>query len=903
MADHSNAFEIFTYGGGQGLFDVFNAIATLAHPEHGLIVSFGWLALVLGAFWSVIHLFFAPKFEVIFMRFAFPACLIWMTCISVTTPVVIRDVLVQSDHKVDHVPYLFAAFCHVSSQLGYTLTKTLENVLHKPNESQYQKAGLIFGAQTALDFGKYRLNNANLEENLNGFCKKCVFYDLKLGKYSIDELKKTPDIWGFLAKNTSKSRLVEYCSHDKEAKFKAIKCELMTCQNAIAQMTEEFGKEKAYYQGIDFAKQLPLTFQALTKLQTHNKDLISQQLMMNVLTNNFPKRFAQERAKSFLNETYLMMGMSFQTGIISLRILLEAILYLSILVVIPLSFLPDGLNKLKNWALMYLWIQMWPPFFVIINFIYQTYAQADASQLFAGLSEAQQGLSLYTNVGATELYRDVLAKCGFAYTLVPILSFAFIKGGEMSFVSLAGSLVQPEQAAASSATHEMLSGNYSFGNVQYGQTQYANSNAFQNNSAPSVSDEFFLTNNGEHTQSYTASGRTVIRENLSDLANNLFVESSIGNQLHQSKQMAESQVETSQQSYTESVAENQRCFHDFTSHLANNDSYSTNLSSRAAQSAHEAASTILNDADQIASNYNVSSSDVVKAMLGTKLLGTGIEAGTEASNAELDSHLHSYTSSSDFQERLDKINEFSKSTSYQELKDEGVRLANSYSESLDKVDSSQDNLSNAYSTLNQISKTADHFDQNSFATREQITQEFVDFTKQKCQEENYPWTPAEILTGKNNLLRDDLMHQFSQSYLEKLKDYNPTNYISPQERYENSTIKKLDYNLNQAGFEKKYTIPQQQFSKQKNQLEKDEQELSLHVTDALSIKELSTNKGYNQAADNFDKEKSKYLFERATEHGFKKLPENLKNINFNFPNTLPLHPLDVDEEFNPFDYQ
>ena len=877
MLAHSHVIEIFTYGGGRGLYDIFNAIASLTNYKGGILVSFAFLSIVLGTFWGVIRAFFSQKLEVIFLHFAIPACLLWTSLISVSTPVLITDILAQTEHKVDNVPYLFALFCNTASELGYTITKQLESVLHRPNDPQYLSAGLIFGSQTALDFGKYRLTDANLERNLNNFCKKCVFYDLSFGKYSLDDLRKNTDIWKFLKERTSKCRLVDYCDADSKDKFKAIKCELMTCQSAIAKMSDHFGKEKNYYKSLDFAKQLPLTFQALTKLKTANHDLVSQQLMMNVLSNNFPKRFAQERAKSYLTETYLMMGMSFQTGIISIRIVLESILYLSIIIVIPLSLLPGGISIIKNWAFAYIWIQMWPPLFVIVNYIFQSYAQADAGQIFAGLSDAQEGLSLYTSVGATELYKDVLAKCGFAYTLVPMLTYTLLKGGATSFVHLAGSLVQPEQAAASAATNEMLSGNYSYGNVQYGQMQYENKNAFQNSTAPFISDGFLQTNNGGVTQTHMP-GKTILRENLSDLASNVYLESSIGSQLHQSKQVAENQVENWQHAYSESMSESSRGLHDFTSHLANSDSYSTNFSTREAQSVHQAASSIWNDAEQFAQQYNVSSSDVLRGMLGAKFFGTGLETGTESSNGELDSKLRSYTSSSDFQDRIEKIQDFARTGSYTELGDEGTRIASSYSDSLDKANTYQTSLSDAYSRLSQISETSDRFDQNTFSTRQQVTQEFVDFTYQKCQEENYPWSPSEILTGKNDFLRNDLLNEFSQSYLDKLQNKTPCGFTDPKTNYETSQVPRSDYQKSQKAFEEKYAIPSGQFNKQGNKLSEAGKEFSDSVADNVTLRESSSKNANGQASENFENQKNRYLLGRMAEHSFGPAVNKAKEI-------------------------
>jgi len=896
MLAHSQIVEIFTYGGGSGLYDMFNAIAILTHPKSGIILPIAFLCIILGSFWGVIRTFFSQKLEALFLHFAIPCCMLWISLISISSPVLITDILAKTNYKVDNVPYLFALFCSVTSEIGYTFTKGLESILHKPNDPQYQKAGLIFGSQTALDFSKYKITNANLERNLNDFCKKCVFYDLSLGKYSVEDLKKTTDIWKFLQNNTSKCRLVDYCnSKEGEKASKEVKCQLMSCQKAIEKMGDDFSQEKRYYNTLDFVKQLPLTFQALTKLKVENKDLVSQQLMMNALTQSFPKRFAETRSKSYLSETYLMMGSSFQTGIVSIRIVLEAILYLSIVIVIPIALLPGGINTIKNWSLMYLWIQMWPPFFVIINYIFQIYAQGDANQIFAGLDQSQTGLSLYTSVGAIELYKDVLAKCGFAYTLVPMLSFAILKGGATSFVHLAGSFLQTEQSAASSATTEMLSGNYSYGNVQFGQMQYDNMNAFQNQTAPLLSDGYFQVNNGDVSKVFTPD-RAILRENLSDLSSNLTFETSIGSQLHHSKQFAENQVSNWQQAYNESVSESQRYMHDLTSHLANGSSYSTNFSSREAHSAHEAASSIWNDAEQFANHYNISSSDVLRGMLGAKLFGTGVETGSESSNAELESKLQSYTTSTDFQERLERIKDYVKTGSYTDLKDEGSRIASSFAESIDKTESYQAGLSNAYSQLNQISETSDYFDNSLFATRQQITQDFVDFTYQKCQDEKFPWSAEEILTGKNCSLRDQFLEEFVQDYIARIEQQTPYGFIEPKNKYENASISKMNFDDRKETFASNYDIPAGQFSKLQKKLMDEGNEVSIRV--GIGLDEVSSKNTFVTAKDKFDDTKEKYLHERIYDHSVKRVPEEIKkNCEAGlrwFPNLILLDPLDPD---------
>ena len=83
--------------------------------------------------------------------------------------------------------------------------------MHTVDDVKYTKTGLIFGSDTALDFRKFQITNPDLKKDLKEFSKQCVLYDLALGRYSLDELKKSTDIWNFLKERTSTLGMIYYC--------------------------------------------------------------------------------------------------------------------------------------------------------------------------------------------------------------------------------------------------------------------------------------------------------------------------------------------------------------------------------------------------------------------------------------------------------------------------------------------------------------------------------------------------------------------------------------------------------------------------------------------------------------------------------------------------------------------
>jgi conjugal transfer mating pair stabilization protein TraG len=100
--------------------------------------------------------------------------------------------------SVKNVPFALAVFAGLSSQIGKNLTEQMEAAFSLPDYLPYHKHGMLFGSKLISMSTNMKIQDEDFASSINSFMKQCVFYDLLLHRYSLDELKKSKDIWSFL---------------------------------------------------------------------------------------------------------------------------------------------------------------------------------------------------------------------------------------------------------------------------------------------------------------------------------------------------------------------------------------------------------------------------------------------------------------------------------------------------------------------------------------------------------------------------------------------------------------------------------------------------------------------------------------------------------------------------------
>jgi conjugal transfer mating pair stabilization protein TraG len=774
------AWTVYTYGGGEILRNIFNSIAIMT--TGGLFQSLLVIGMACGAFWVLAKSFFSPQIETIFLRFFLPAIAITCLLMLPKSKVHIEDAYTRAPIVIDNVPWLIAKPAEIISTLGYRITEGFENVMHVPNDLRYCKTGMVFGSETAMDMKKYRLSNATLEQNLKKFSKQCVFYDLALNKYTLDQFKRSTNLWSFLESNTSKVRMIPYAD-PVDAKKGVV---YLNCQNAVKVMKPLFENEKNYCAKQDIAKNLPLTFQALTGLRKDKEELISQQLMMQLFEGELgSENFAKSRAYMQQKSTYHVLGSLASSSLVTMRAILEGFIYSAAIFVIPLSVLPGGFSFITNWLWMLIWIQLWPPFYAITNYIIQILSQGQAKAIIEGLSASDRGLSFFTSSGLAQLHDDMFALSGYMALLVPFISYAVIKGGISSFIHLSSSLTSPGQSAASSAAAEQATGNYNFANASFGQTSYENTTAQQNNQAPSLSSGYFTENTGSLSTTYTPD-ETLLKHHSSELRWGVSSDSAITESFQQAQQSSQAYTENQQKSYMESISTQARNLSDLTTHLSQGQNYNENVSEREAFDIQESARFLKNEAHNLSQQYGISEHESMSLLVGGNIPAIGgASYGRNSTTDEAANTATNISKGEDFQKHLQNVSDFAKTKAHTALNDEGVRLAESTSQSIDETANAQKHYSAAKSQSEQLSETASWAQQNTQNIRKALNQDLVNWSiDNKGYEEG-----KRILTNGSDPERSALISDFISS-LHTQGSFNGA--LDVNQKYEQANIPSIE---------------------------------------------------------------------------------------------------------------
>ncbi|MFI5344297.1 MAG: conjugal transfer protein TraG N-terminal domain-containing protein, partial [Chlamydiales bacterium] len=575
----------------------------------------------------------------------------------------------------------------------------------------------------------------------------------------------------------------------------------LTCQETLKEITPLFEKEKAYYSQHELLKHLPLTYQVLTGIKKDNEELIGQQIMLGALSKGMTaSNIAKLRAEAHQKSTYQVMGSMASNSLITMRVVLEALIYGSFIIVIPLALIPGGIKFVLSWVWLSVWIQLWPPFYAILNYIMQIAAKSFAASIMFGLSGDQIGMSLFTSAGLQNLHENISATAGYLSLSIPFISYTILQGAQ-SFVHLASTLAAPAQSAATGAAAEMTSGNYSFANTSFGQMSYQNTTALQSNTAPSISSGYTTETHGNYAITHAADGTTVVKQNDSTLISSLSSDKAISESLQHSYQTAKTHVNSEQQNYSDAISQSSRSMEDLTNHIGKSSSFVEGCSEREASALQESCGYMRNTVDNFASQHGVSTSQAydmlvsggTSASAGINLFGNGAIASlannhnfshgvgsSDALNAAM-----SISSSEDFQKHFNNISEFSKNSSHSLADDQGIRIASGFTESLDALKSSQQNYQNAFNEMTQASQNLNWAESNSHQIRRSLNQSFVDWSKEQL---GYGQT-VEMLQSKCPEERERMMGEFLNQHVSHLRQ----EAVDPRQSFENSTMNGLNF--------------------------------------------------------------------------------------------------------------
>ncbi|WP_051940395.1 conjugal transfer protein TraG N-terminal domain-containing protein [Stenoxybacter acetivorans] len=510
-------FEYYTfYGNSDAVFWVFQAIATLfgsgMYSSAALAASlFGFMAiLAIAAFKLDLRDSFTSVLVIFFL---------WVGMMTPKVDMVFRGGAWNQNYigKVSNIPLGIAAMASITSQFGYELTTKMEGIFTTPNDLNYSKTGMLFGAKLYEQLNETRIRDVTLKEDWALFFHQCSFFDIHMYHYyTIEDLRRSTDILALIGK-TNRSMFTqvhkvkdgEYMPITRIPKYTG-KTEAMACKDAypiLADRTTGLTSNlffdlarrvfpsvygSGYTDSMMWSQIAPKLTESLgymlgnTGLDAYTQ--IMQSTMINLIRDSAYINGQRNRNAASVQQAYAAAQArqqyitSQKTGwymasqyLPVIRSAAEAIL-LGISPIVVLIALLGGIMAFRVLLFYFnalLWIQLWAPVASILNYVMTLSAKFNMSNAISAGNDSN--VEMARQIAATNFDGllmaavDAQAVAGGMFWLVPAIAGAIAMGGRSLIGSLTGAMTgaksQGESVGSSVGAGNISTGNVSYNNV------------------------------------------------------------------------------------------------------------------------------------------------------------------------------------------------------------------------------------------------------------------------------------------------------------------------------------------------------------------------------------------------------------------------------------------------------
>jgi conjugal transfer mating pair stabilization protein TraG len=468
---------VYVFGHGEVVREYFNAIAAMMGSKpYATAIHIA----VLMAAVTVIFQYVTRRSLMDILRWMLLYYIVMYVLFIPKVTVAIEDRVNQRAFLVANVPLGIAVLAHYTTALGAALTDMTEANFTLPGDLRYGHSGMVMASRLVSASSTFQIPNAVFNENMQSFVQQCVFYDLLLNKYSMNELEQQDNLWEFIKEKASPARMFPY---------KALgggDPALLTCKESVAKLNQDwkvviaeaqrlYGTRLFPYQANSsqqLARYLPGSYAYLLKASRGAADILQQSMLANTISNS-AMRFSSTTdapaamqafitAKAHIQErlTYQTIGERAAHWLPLMKNALEAILYGAFVIVLLLMIFPFGGMVFKHYAFSLVWLQAWSPLYAIINLIVSYYAERSTANLVG-----KSGLTLHNLDGIFSINADMASLAGYLSLSVPMLAFGLVRGLGGAMSSMAQYMGGLTQSVGSQVAAEAAGGNISVGNT------------------------------------------------------------------------------------------------------------------------------------------------------------------------------------------------------------------------------------------------------------------------------------------------------------------------------------------------------------------------------------------------------------------------------------------------------
>ncbi|HGK5881308.1 conjugal transfer mating-pair stabilization protein TraG [Enterobacter cloacae] len=632
--------EIYTIYGGGMWKTALDAVVTLVgqntfHTLMRIAGTFGVLAVLLT--------FIKQRNPMVFVQ--------WLAIFMILTSILLvpkRSVQIidLSDPaavwKTDNVPVGLAAIASLTTSIGYKMASVYDMLMARPDSVTYSKTGMLFGSQIVAETSDFSTQNPELAQMLPDYVENCVIGDILLnGKYTINQLLNSTDPLTLITSNPSPLRGI--------FKMTSTSRQFLTCQQAATEIQKLANTD---------VNPGSATFTWLTRKVFGNK-LNGASLLANamgesygyfysggmtaaqIMKNNITNSAVRQGIKGFAarsSDTANLLNLATENAATKQRLswaagnelatrtlpFAQSLLMLILVCLFPLMIALAasnhtlfGLNTLKIYVSGFIYFQMWPVMFAILNYAANYWLQSQSGGTPLVLANK--------DVVALQ-HSDVANLAGYLSLSIPMLSFYLTKGAAAMGSQVAGSVLSSGAFTSAGVAATTADGNWSFNNMSM---DNVSQNKMDTNLMQRQGQQTWQADNGS-TQTQTAGGHTVIDGSgaMSNLPVNMKLSQLASSGFQESARQSQVQAQTALDGYNHSVTSGWSQLSQLTNQTGTSDSLTRGSENSQVINATRGASMMMSAAESYAKANNISTQEAYNKLMDISNQGS-VSAGVK----------------------------------------------------------------------------------------------------------------------------------------------------------------------------------------------------------------------------------------------------------------------------------
>jgi|GEM_PF-2556839 len=523
-----DTYEIYTYASGDFLASIFNGMKMLIDGGHlaSLVKVMLLIGLIIGVLAPVMgflgrghgqtatgQIFGAESFLALVKVALFAGIAVYLLMLPRANMAIIDRADPSQTQVITDVPLVNVFVAHISSRIGDAIGAEIEDVLVPVDAVRFRKNGVAIGAKylneildieppaAPVEYGA--TNNVSINMVLGEYFERCVFPNFAFIRGTDSEeaiglrfLHQSPIILDDIPN-------IGRVFRDPNIFFNVNFDEStpVTCANAPEQIN-------SYWDGIfpGWLKQVNYRFlggnpddpgyftttQELFERYFPNsigsfRDQIKQIAVLNSVRYaliSYAAKHGDYNVKDVLltqktGSAWIEAGRLFNKIVQTVRMLIEALVY-GLSIFLPVFFVIGGIGAIVTFAKINLWLQMWVPFYVILNaFADWQFARVIQDALYnREIDSSFYGMSFATVEAIRSHANLILGYIGAFTWSIPPLAWGLIKGGEYAMTHAVSAISSGSggQTVANRVGAEVGgAGNVTMGNRSMGNTGFMSS--------------------------------------------------------------------------------------------------------------------------------------------------------------------------------------------------------------------------------------------------------------------------------------------------------------------------------------------------------------------------------------------------------------------------------------------